>query len=729
MILQDVCREKLDWDDPLNETILKRWMSWKSGLNVLEKLSIPRCYLPSDFGTPTTTQIHTFSDASTEGYGQCAYLRFVNAAKRVHVTLVSSKARVTPLKSVTVPRLELQAARSAIDLSAKVTHELALGSVDRYFYSDSEVVLGYIKNTETRFHTYVANRVDQIRDRSDPSMWFHVPTNSNPADYASRGLSPSQILSSHSDWFEGPSFLQSKPIILPPQPKLLISPEDTEVKVVLTTQTRNVNVIYQICSAFSTLKRAIKAVSGLQSLITHKNPINPQERERKALVAMIKSAQAEHFIDEISCLSKTQPYPVPKGSSIAGLNPFLDEHGCLRVGGRLNHSDLLSFDEKHPLLLPKKSHLTNLIIDHHHTSQAHLAADFTLSSIRSHGLWIPAGKSAVSSRTRACITCKKNKGKPITPQMATLPASRVNQAPPFTDCGVDCFGPFLVKDGRKESKRYGLIVSCLASRAVHIEMLEDMTTDSYINAVRTLVAIRGPIRSIISDQGTNFIGGAKELESKLESCMQITIKFNQPHSSNMGGVWERQIRTIRSIFSSLATKYGGRLSTQLLRTIFYEVMAIINCRPLTSVSSDSLPLTPNMILTMKSDVILPPPGQFSDADIYTRKRWRAVQQVANEFWQRWRKEYLHELQTRQKWVNKSPPVSVGDVVIVCDDDVVRNEWKMARVVECVRSHDDQVRSLKLLIADRNYPQNKGKRQYLVRPVSKVVLLVKTTQTQ
>ena len=170
MILQDVCREKLDWDDPLNETILKRWMSWKSGLNVLEKLSIPRCYLPSDFGTPTTTQIHTFSDASTEGYGQCAYLRFVNAAKRVHVTLVSSKARVTPLKSVTVPRLELQAARSAIDLSAKVTQELALGSVDRYFYSDSEVVLGYIKNTETRFHTYVANRVDQIRDRSDPSM-------------------------------------------------------------------------------------------------------------------------------------------------------------------------------------------------------------------------------------------------------------------------------------------------------------------------------------------------------------------------------------------------------------------------------------------------------------------------------------------------------------------------------------------------------------------------------
>ena len=313
--------------------------------------------------------------------------------------------------------------------------------------------------------------------------------------------------------------------------------------------------------------------------------------------------------------------------------------------------------------------------------------------------------------------------------MATLPSVRVNEAPPFTHCGLDCFGPFIVKDGRKESKRYGLIVTCMASRAVHIELLEDMTTDSFINAVRTVVAIRGPIQTIQSDQGTNFIGAASLLQSdgtdsNLKS-MNITMNFNPPHSSNFGGVWERQIRTIRSVLQGLGTRHGGRLSTSLLRTLFYEVMAIINCRPLTSTTDDMLQITPNILLTMKSDVVLPPPSTFEEADIYARKRWRVVQQLANEFWTRWRKQYLLFLQSRQKWVNKVPEIRVGDIVLLCDDNAVRNQWPLARVVECNLSHDSVVRSVKVLVGSKTYPKDSNKRVYLTRPISKLVVLVRS----
>ncbi|XP_067933923.1 uncharacterized protein [Watersipora subatra] len=161
-----------------------------------------------------------------------------------------------------------------------------------------------------------------------------------------------------------------------------------------------------------------------------------------------------------------------------------------------------------------------------------------------------------------------------------------------------------------------------------------MSTDSFINAIQAVTAIRGPIQYIQCDQGTNFTGASKDLQGNLLTSMKIKMKFNPPHSSNMGDVWERQIRSIRNVLKGLGPQHSERVSTALLRIIFYEIMAIISCRPLTTVCSDDLPLSPNMLLTMKSDVVLPPPSNFSDAEVYSRKRWRAVQHRANEFWKR-----------------------------------------------------------------------------------------------
>ena len=210
------------------------------------------------------------------------------------------------------------------------------------------------------------------------------------------------------------------------------------------------------------------------------------------------------------------------------------------------------------------------------------------------------------------------------------------------------------------------------------------------------------------------------MENKLNE-LKVEFQFNPPHASNMGGAWERLIRSTKQILQGMGSKYIGRLCTSQLRTLFYETMAIMNCRPLGYVSEQQVPLCPNMLLTMKTDVVLPPPGTFEESDIYSRKRWRVVQQLANEFWQRWRKEYLHTLQVRQKWVEKVPGVSVGDVVLV-KEDCPRNSWPLARVVECIESHDGEVRSVRLLIGKRHHLSDKC--QYLDRPVTKIVVLVK-----
>lgn len=312
--------------------------------------------------------------------------------------------------------------------------------------------------------------------------------------------------------------------------------------------------------------------------------------------------------------------------------------------------------------------------------------------------------------------------------MATLPSERLEEGAPFTHIGIDCFGPFIVKNGRKERKAYGLISTCLSSRAVHIELLEDMTSDSFINALCNLIAIRGAVSTIRCDQGTNFIGAFNDLAKNLEGSLssshpQIKFIFNPPHSSNMDGVWERLIRSARNILKGMGQRHGGRLSTPQLRTLFYEVMAVMNCRPLGAVTDEQTPLTPNMLLTMKSQVTLPAPGLFEEADIYSRKRWRVVQQLANEFWRRWRGEYLQNLQTPQKWTQKTIEVSEGDIVHVMGESALRNEWSLARVMGLNRSHDGQVRSLSLRVGCREYPGGAARR--LVRPVSRVVVLIKS----
>ena len=263
-------------------------------------------------------------------------------------------------------------------------------------------------------------------------------------------------------------------------------------------------------------------------------------------------------------------------------------------------------------------------------------------------------------------------------------------------------------------------------------MTISLDTDAFILALRRFISRRGPVRSIRSDNnGGNFIGVEEEMKKGLEemdnekirnfllkhSCDWIEWEKNPPESSHMGGVWERQIRTVRSVLSSLLKDIPGRLDDESLRTLFTEVEAIVNSRPL---AVDNLndetadPLTPNHLLTMKSKVVLPPPGVFQQADVYCRKRWRAVQHMANEFWQRFAKEYVRASQVRPKWNSVRRNISVNDIVLVLDKNLPRNRWSKGRVVEVFPSDDGLVRSVNV---------KTGPNTVLKRPVAKLVVIV------
>ncbi|KAK0136963.1 Gypsy retrotransposon integrase-like protein 1 [Merluccius polli] len=344
----------------------------------------------------------------------------------------------------------------------------------------------------------------------------------------------------------------------------------------------------------------------------------------------MRLAQEEAFSQELKTLQKGES--LQNSSPLFRLDPIL-EGGALRDGGRLDQSSL-SLEVKHPLILPKEGHITKLILTHCHENICHQGRNQTLTELRTNGFWVVGRSKSVAKLTHRCVKCRRLRQPAEEQRMAELPKERVEVSAPFTYCGIDCFGPF-TKKARKEQKRYGLIFTCLASRAIHIEMLEDLSTDAFINALRCFISLRGAVRQLHCDQGTNFVGARNEFEKAMKQCDTKTIEsflaerqwefiFNAPSASHAGGVWEHQIRTVRNVLNATLCQYSGRLDDASLQTLFYEAMAIVNSRPLTvngvNDPTSLEPLTPNHLILMKSKIALPPPGKFEKEDVYATKR-------------------------------------------------------------------------------------------------------------
>lgn len=329
-------------------------------------------------------------------------------------------------------------------------------------------------------------------------------------------------------------------------------------------------------------------------------------------------------------------------------------------------------NEKHPLIIPSGSHIATLLVRHFHERSAHQGRHITEGAVHGAGFWIVGGKRLVSSVIHSCVTCRKLPGKMQVQKMADLPAGRVTPEPPFTTVGLDVFGPWTIvtrrtRGGSAQSKRWVVLFTCMSTRAVHIELIETMSTDSFVNALRRFFSIRGPAKLLHSDRGTNFIGACKELNLVADNRVVgkylqekgCSWTFNPPHASHMGGSWERLIGVARRILDVMLLKDAPtRLTHEVLSTFMAEVMAIINARPLLPISTDpDCPaiLTPAMLLTQKTSTVSAPSGNFSSGQLFG-KQWKQVQHLADTFWKRWKGEYLSTLQKCTKWTDSKPNV-------------------------------------------------------------------------
>ena len=702
LTLQQATSRKLSWDQPIPEDLLSRWVEWCRTLRGLSQIRIPRCVKPVEFND-AALELHHFSDASLSALGCSSYLRCVNKQGQIHVKLIVSKSKVAPIKSMSIPRLELQAAVMAARMDATLRKELDVDLGPSQFWTDSEIVLKYIANESRRFNVFVSNRVSVIHDLTSLEQWHFVPGVENPADLLTRGETPYSLDTIR--WFDGPSFLHTFKSTWPEESHgSVLDASDPEVKAtscfLVSDESDPLEKLCLHYSEWYALKRAVAWILRLKLMLSgackDKGVLRVQEL-REAEVSILRHAQGRFYASEICLLRKGKS--VHKSSSIASLDPIIDEHGLVRVGGRLKLARVSEVN-CNPCLVPHNHPIARLIARELH-NVAHCGTEWVISEIRKR-YWIVRVRTVVKSVAHACVPCKKMFASALNQKMAELPPERLEAFNrPFTFTGMDCFGPFLIKQGRSEVKRYCCLFTCMNTRAVHLEKLNCLETDSFLNAFRRFVARRGMPQKVWSDNGTNFVGGNKEILRNLKDINQKILHeyslkvdfewhFNPPTASHYGGVWERLIRTVRKVMMGLLGK-DCRLSDEALETLFCEVESMVNGRPLTKVSDSALdasPLTPNHLLMMSGDVSISP-GIFTEGD-YFRRRWRQVQHLANTFWRRWLKQYLPELQVRAKWYRKKFNLNEGDLVLVLCENVPRGLWPMGLIEEIYRSKDGWV---------------------------------------
>ena len=692
-------------------------------------------------------EVHIFSDASEQAIAASAYLKVTDNDGHISIRFLMGKGKLAPVRGHTIPRLELCAAVLATEIAEIISIQLDIPLTSMYYYSDSKVVLGYISNQTRRFYNYVSNRVDLILKVSKADQWSYISTDKNPADSCTRSIfSISDVM--QLPWILGPQWLcdtkkiQADTLCFP-----LIEPDcDVEVRplsINVSVKPESNGLGTERFERFSSWKSLIRAVMCLQRLVNMcKTRTNSQldnwshsDAIQKAELLVLKELQQECFLKDIKLLSEKKQ--LSKDSRIAHLAPFLDENGLLRVGGRINAAiNQLPAKEINPIILPKGSHITTLILRNFHEKTKHQGRLFTEGAVRSGGYWAIGAKRMISSLIHNCVTCRRLRRSREIQKMADIPPERLTPGPPFTSIGIDTFGPWEIvtrktRGGAANSKRWAILFTCLVSRAIHIEIIEEMSSSSFINALRRFLALRGPVKLIRSDRGTNFIGASEEMKidtikvenGPVQQFLQtsgITWKFNVPHASHMGGIWERMIGMTRKILNSMLLESRSKtLTHEVLVTFMCEVCAIINSRPITPISTDPdepMIISPYMILTGKVD-FLPVVSDSLDIKDIHRAQWKHVQVLADIFWRHWRKDYLNILQSRRIWKNKHSNIKVGDVVIIRDTVVNRNYWPMGVIERTFESDDGLVRKVEVRII------RDGKPTLFTRPVHELVLLL------
>ncbi|XP_030750245.1 uncharacterized protein LOC115878029 [Sitophilus oryzae] len=590
ILLQSLWSLKLDWDESLPATIDNQWRQLRQELPVLNILKIPRFVSNTSI---VKLELHGFADASLQAYGACPYIRSLSSSGEIQVRLLTAKSRVSPLKSLTIPRLELCGALLLAQLVDRVKNSMTFTFDAIFLWCDSTVSLAWIRASPSTLQVFVQNRVAQIQRLTQLNQWHHVRTADNPADFLSRGILPRALLDC-TVWWNGPQWLSQ--------------PKD------------------QWPYSAATFEGELPEAKDLSDTPRY----------------LITISQKDDFAKEIQTLERS--HALPRHSKLLSLNPFLDDEGILRVGGRLSQSNF-SFDVKHPILLSSKHHLTKLLFRHEHLRLFHAGQQQLLYSIRQR-YWPLAGRNLAKQTVHSCIKCYRCKPLQPSPIMAT-----------------------------------------------HLELVSDLSKDAFIAAFRRFVARRGKPSNVYSDNRTNCVGANSELRElsqflkSQEHSLQDSISnigvnwhFVPALSPHFGGIWEAGVKWAKRHLTRIIGSV--KLTFEEYCTILAEVEAILNSRPITPMSSDPndlSALTPSHFLIGQQATSLPDPD-LRDISTSRLSRYQLMQQCQQHFWSRWTREFLSELQLRTKWKTQQAALQVGSLIVLKDDHSHPLQWKLGRIV-------------------------------------------------
>ncbi|XP_075264413.1 uncharacterized protein LOC142356371 [Convolutriloba macropyga] len=638
IILQNFWKEGLAWDDLLSDEKQKAMKTWIEQYLSVPEISMPRCSVSPIEPSPIN-QLHCFCDASQLAYGAVIYIRS-ESANTISTGFVRARAKVAPLKQISIPKLELQAAVLGCRLMQFVSKKLTIPVISRQFWSDSEAVLAWIKSKD-KLKTFIANRVQEIRNNTAVSKWQHISGKLNPADHVSRGIPACDI---NVFWLTPPAFLSD---LESHWTNSLVNKEETNV----TMETSNDECIIDV-SRFSKWTMSMRSMAVVIGFIKNLRSKQRGKLElddiNEARIYLFRKSLEKSFKDAINNMK--QHRPLSKNDRLLCLSPFF-ESGLLRVSGRTKRSSL-PFDAKHPIILYSKKHSTQLYIQKCHEICMHIGVEYTRNYIQQkcHILGI---RAFLRRRFRA---------QGLQPPMADLPDIRFQetQSPViFTNVGVDYLGPFAAVHRDSELKTYICLFTCLLTRAIHLEVAEDLSTDKCLTAIRRFIARRGQPRLFLSDNGSNFLGARKQIRRRplmldhdyiKDQLLNKSVewKLNPPSAPHFGGVWERLVQCVKRAF--LLNLGSSKLTPYVFTTIVSEAECLVNSRPLTHVRSnheDDNPLTPNHFLLGRRFCNVPG-AVFNETLTLKSSAWTQVKQRLQQICKRLLTVFVPSLNKRQK---------------------------------------------------------------------------------
>lgn len=729
LFMQRLYAKTSDWDEDVTPEDAKMWSTLKYQLKEVHDMRFPRPVINTYFAkSEMQFELHCFCDASQVAYAAAVYVRsFTRANAHTEAHLLTSKSRVAPLKSISLPRLELCGALLVAELYEAIRPHIQLKISKVYFWTDSTITLRWVIESPHKWTPFVATRATKIQNATVGAKWNHIPSGQNPADLATRGLTPKEIELS-TLWKCGPNFLNDPRSPWPNAPTL---PQDDDVPERAKTVTsllvnidddpfRRLKLMSfaplmsgvawpQLRRIFGYVKRFIvnlKAHGSRKKKIATIEDVHPLSVSeiQQGTELMVYLVQHLSFNKEIKMLTNEEPLP-PK-SMFGKLSVFLDDNKLLRVGGRLSQVSTMPYNEKHAYLLPQNHVITKLIVNWYHFDNLHAGPKALLSMVRQ--LYWPLNGQVLANQTvHNCIRCSR--AKPVTFQqiMGDLPRDRVTPSAPFTVTAVDFAGPFNVHyrlRGSRPTKVYLAVFVCFSTKAVHLELVEDLTVGAFINCLIRFTSRRNCPVKIWSDNATNFVATSRKLEDFKKFYWQeatqkaiadwcrdsreVTWAFIPPRSPHFNGLAEAAVKSAK--YHLYRMPNIDSLTLQELNTVVIMIEGILNSRPLMPLASspdEGEPLTPAHFLVGKSLRSIPEPISEESSS----KTWEKTLAIKQAFWRKWSKEYLKTLQQKHKWQQPHPGPKLNDLVLLVDKDLAPLKWRLGKVINVYPSKDGRVR--------------------------------------